>query len=505
MGAGPGDPWLLTRRGEEALRRADVVLYDNLTNPDLLKLAREDVEKIYVGKKARQARPDQAWINQKMIDEARAGRVVARLKGGDGFVFGRGGEEAEALLAAGVRYEVVPGVTSATAAPALAGIPVTQRGINTVFHVLVGFEDPDDPSCSVAWGPLARSGGTLVILMGTFHLGAILNRLLREGLAPETPLATVRSASYPTQRSVRTTLGEAAAHPERAYFPPPAITIIGAVAALDERLNWFERRPLFGRRILLTRPEEEIGGATSMHENLAEAGAWVETFGAIRLEPITPPPPLVGELERAREARGWLILPSPAAIRFFFDRLAAEGLDARALAGIRVAVIGSRSAEALARLGVRADFTPTKPGAAFLAAELPIDADVKSRFALIAGSEISRPELAEDLRARGVECEKLTLYSNHSDPAGVGEILKRLAGEPIDAVAVFSPSAARALAEGLNRADAGGGGAGAARWVAIGETTAAAMRAAGLAPAAVAASPTSEGLIQTLVDLFKTE
>lgn len=487
VGAGPGDPGLLTRRGERALRRADVILYDFLTNPALLEMARPEAERVYVGKRAGEGRPDQEGINARLIAEARKGRIVVRLKGGDGFVFGRGGEEALALREAGVRFEVVPGVSSAIAAPAMAGIPVTHRSLSAALHILTGYEDPDSPGCAAPWDLLARSDNTIVILMGASNIGPILRRLARAGKPRETPLAVVRWGSYARQESLRSTLGAALDNEAGVHLAPPSITIVGAVAGMDEGLNWFERRPLFGRRVALARPEES---GEAIAEALSEAGADVESHPAIRLETLDgAAEEFERGLARAREEKGWLILPSSAAMRHMFAALGGRGLDARALAGVRVAVLSPRGAEALAARGVRADFVSPSASGAALAAALPIG---ESEIAIIAGSSQSRPELAEGLRARGAEAIHSRLYAPVADAEGLAALRERLeAGWP-EAVVVFSPSQAEAIAAALAKFLPR------PVWFAIGATTARAMERLGFALAGVAAEPSADGLIEAL-------
>lgn len=491
VGAGPGDPGLLTRRGEQCLRRADLVLYDNLTNPELLKFTRPEAEKIYVGKKAGEKRFEQEVLNSMLVEAAQAGRIVVRLKGGDSFVFGRGGEEAEALLAAGIKFEVVPGVTSAVAAPALAGIPVTHRGINTVLHILTGYEDPDDPTCSVPWKLFGRGGSTIVILMGQAHIDKILRRLHTAGLPDETPLATVRHGSYADQKSVRMTLGEARARSDAAWMPPPAITIIGGVAGMDAGLNWFESRPLFSRRVLLTRPAESDDAILA---DLREAGAQCENIPVVRIEPRKDVSEnLKRQLDLLRAENGWLVLPSPAAIRHFFRALSESNLDVRAVGGIRIAAVGASSANVLKEFNIVADFIPDEALGASLAASLPLDSN--SKRVLVAGSASSRPELREALAARGVEVAHLALYDTLPDADGARDVVALVERGEVDAVVFFSPSAVRSVAEAAKNSSE------LLRlsiWIAIGPTTAAEMTHLGFAIRATADKPTADALVNLL-------
>ncbi len=481
IGAGPGDPGLLTRRGGQCLARADVILYDNLTNRDLLGLARADAEKIYVGKKAGEPRPDQAWINSLLIEHARAGRVVARFKGGDSFVFGRGGEEAAALLEAGIPFEVVPGVSSALAVPALAGIPVTQRGINTTLHILTGYEDPDDPNCSVPWDLLAQSGNTIVVLMGSIQMNKILARLAAGGLDPKTPLAVIHRGSYENQKSIRAIMESALASPDSIYLPPPSITVIGKVAGLDERLNWFERRPLFGFNIVFTRGGE---GTEDYADKLREAGARVVNAPAIAFEEIneSDPKAFLQRVESIVRDRGWLILPSPTAIRFFFEKLDRAGLDARALQGVRVAVIGDRSAEVMRSHGIHPDFIPVKADGATLAATLPLE-PTDSKRVLIAGSHLTRNELPAGLRERGFDVAHDPLYETIPNTNGLIQLAEALKEDRQTVVLVYAPSAAGFIKDHLTQSGLSLDGN--FRWIAMGPTTYQAMKSLGYNPRAM--------------------
>ncbi len=318
VGAGPGDPGLITVRGAEVLGRADVVVYDRLVDPSLLDLAPADAERVYAGKAPGAPEMDQAEINALLVDRARAGGNVVRLKGGDPFVFGRGGEEAEALAATGVPFEVVPGITSAIGAPAYAGIPVTHRGASTHFTVVTGHEDPAKGSADVDWSALARTGGTLVILMGAGRVGEIASRLVEGGLAPDTPVAAVRNGTRPDQETVRATLATVA----DAGVQAPAAIVVGDVAALD--LTWFESRPLFGRSVVVTRAREQ---ASELRNRLEVLGAEVLELPAIAIEPIEFDVP---QLDRY----GWVVFTSANGVTAFFEHgLASGDLDARALAG----------------------------------------------------------------------------------------------------------------------------------------------------------------------------
>ncbi len=395
VGAGPGDPGLLTRRGAALLEQADVVVYDRLAHPSLVDLAPRAAERINVGKAPGAVEMDQDGINAVLVDRGAAGKTVVRLKGGDPFVFGRGGEEAEALAAAGVAFEVVPGITSAIAAPAYAGIPVTHRGLSTHVTVVTGHEDPAKGTTDTDWAALARAGGTLVILMGAGHLADIAARLVEGGRPPDTPVAAVRWGTLPAQRTIRATLATVADAGVRA----PSAIIVGKVAALD--LAWFESRPLFGRTIVITRAREQ---ASALRTRLELLGAEVVELPAIGFEPMEFVLPELGRY-------AWLVLTSANGVDALFDRgLAPAGLDARALASVQVAAIGPGTAAALERRGIRADLVPERFVAESLLAAFPDPEASGPARVLLARAEQARDVLPEGLEALGYAVDVLAVY-----------------------------------------------------------------------------------------------
>ena len=428
VGAGPGDPGLLTRRGAALLEVADVVVYDRLAHPSLLDLAPATAERINVGKAPGAVEMDQDGINAVLVDRGLQGQAVVRLKGGDPFVFGRGGEEAEALAAAGVAFEVVPGITSAIAAPAYAGIPVTHRGLSTHFTVVTGHEDPAKGTTDTDWAALARAGGTLVILMGAGHISDIATRLIDGGRPPETPVAAVRWGTRPEQRTIRATLATVA----DAGIRPPSAIVVGQVAALD--LAWFEARPLFGSTVVITRAREQ---ASVLRVRLVDLGAEVIELPSISLEPLDFDLPDL-------EGYGWLVLTSANGVDALFDRgLAPKGLDARALAGVQVAAIGPGTATALARRGIRADLIPERFVAESLLSEFaaltkPSDEGRGGRV-LLARAEQARDVLPEGLAELGYEVDVLPVYRTvRAEPPA--EVLERVRTGAIDAITFTSSS-----------------------------------------------------------------
>ena len=405
VGAGPGDPKLLTLRGRECLERADVVLYDYLANPALLSYAAEQAERIYVGRRGKGKYPAQDEINRLLVDRARQGKFVVRLKGGDPFVFGRGGEEAEVLAAAGIEFEVVPGVTAAIAAPAYAGIPVTHRTMASTVTFVTGHEDPDKPAPALEWPKLASSHGTLVFLMGMKNLRAIVSNLLTEGRADTTPVAIVRWGTRAVQQTVVGTLSDIAEKAEVARLEPPTVIVVGEVVRLRTQLNWFEQRPLFGKRILMTRAKEQ---ASEMAGLLASYGA--EPVEAPTIEIAQPTD--WGPADRALveiDSYRWIIFTSVNGVSRFMTRLRQRGLDARCLAGRTICCIGPRTAEELERFGIKADLIPDEYQAEGVLAALA-GHSLQGTRVLIPRAEVAREILPEELRARGASVDVVSVY-----------------------------------------------------------------------------------------------
>lgn len=423
VGAGPGDPKLLTRRGWELLLDAEVVVYDRLAAPALLDLAPPTAIRIDVGKTPGSDEMSQDAINAVLVEHGRAGKRVVRLKGGDPFVFGRGGEEAEALAAAGIEFEVVPGITSAIAAPAYAGIPVTHRGVSTHFTVVTGHEDPTKGHTDVDWAALAAGGGTLVILMGAGHVADIAQRLIDGGRSPDTPVAAVRNGTRLDQHTVRATLATIA----EAEVRPPSAIVVGDVAALD--LTWFESRPLFGRSVVVTRAREQ---ASELRERLEALGAEVLEFPAIAIEPLDF---TVHGLDRY----GWIVFTSANAVAAFFDRgMTRAMLDARALAGVQVAAIGLATETELLARGIIADLMPERFVAESLLESFP-DPQTSGEKVLLPRAEQARDVLVDGLRERGYVVEILPLYRTipaRPDPV----MLERVQSGAVDVITFTSSS-----------------------------------------------------------------
>jgi uroporphyrinogen III methyltransferase/synthase len=354
IGAGPGDPGLITVRGRECIALADVVIYDYLANEQLLEYARPGTELIYAGKIGGAHNHEQWQINDLLVEKAMAGKTVARLKGGDPFIFGRGGEECEALVALGIPFEVVPGVTAAIGAAAYAGIPLTHRHITTSVAFVTGHENPDKESSDIDWEKLSLGSGTVVFYMGVKNLPTITANLLARGRSPQTPVALIRWGTRSEQQVLQGTLGDIADLARHHGFKAPAITVVGEVVNLRQKLAWFDRRPLFGRGILVTRAADQAG---EFGDLLRGRGARVFECPTISLIP----PESTAELDQAITALGtfdWTVFTSVNAVQFFFQRLTALGLDSRALGGCRVCAVGPKTAASLAPYGIRPDLVP---------------------------------------------------------------------------------------------------------------------------------------------------
>jgi len=435
VGAGPGDPGLLTIKGRECISRADVVIYDFLANPVFLEHARDGAELIYVGKQGGCHTASQEEINTLIVEHARQGRIVVRLKGGDPFIFGRGGEEAEELVDAGVDFEVVPGVTSAIAVPAYAGIPLTHRDHTATVAFITGHEDPKKEKSSIAWDKLATGAGTLVFLMGVGNLRAIADRLVEYGRSPGTPVAVIRRGTCPDQETVLGTLDTIAEVAEEAGIRPPAIIVVGEVAKLREKLEWFERRPLFGRRIVVTRAREQASGFL---ERLSLLGADCVQFPTIRVVPPESWEPLDSAV-RQLSRYDWALFTSVNGVKYFLERLEFLGKDVRAMGGLKIGAIGPRTAEAWTRMGIRPDLVPDE-----YRAEAVVEAlarvGVKGGKILIPRALKAREILPEALREMGAEVDVVPAYRTIRPDDDLERVKEMFRQKELDAVTFTSSS-----------------------------------------------------------------
>jgi uroporphyrinogen III methyltransferase/synthase len=434
IGAGPGDPGLFTLKGVRCLGRADLVICDHLADPRLLRYARADAEVAYAGKRAGSG-PSQEEINTFMILRARAGQVVARLKGGDPFIFGRGGEEAEALAKAEIPFEIVPGVTAAIAAPAYAGIPLTHRDFASSVAFVTGHEDPTKGSSGVAWDKLATGVGTLVVFMGASRLREIVDRLLAHGRPAETPAAVIRWGTRAEQRTVVAPLAEIAERARAAHVQPPALLVVGDVVGLRPALGWFEAKPLFGRRIVVARSREEPSALT---EGLEDQGAEVLELPSIRTLPPDDWGPLDAAIARLSAYR-WLCFTSATAVARFWERLEVAGRDARALADLRVAAIGAGTAGALRARGLHADLAAAGYRAEAVERALA-GAEIAGMAVLFPGAAGAAEAVPAALRRRGARVDVVPAFRTALVEWGGEGLATLLAEGQIDAVAFTSSS-----------------------------------------------------------------
>ncbi len=492
VGAGPGDPGLITLKGRDALALADVVVYDRLSNPALLEHARTGAKLVYMGKEPETPGDYQDLINKTLVDAARTGKTVVRLKGGDPFVFGRGSEEIEALKAAGVACEVVPGITSAVAAPAYAGVPVSHRGLATSFTVVSGSEDPAKPEASLDWDALAKTPGTLVLLMGVRRLAEIASALVAGGRAADTPVAVTQWGTLPRQRTVAGTLSDIATRVREAGVGSPAVTVIGAVAGLRDSLRWFDSGPLFGQRVLVTRSRQQ---ASELSALLARAGADPVELPTIEIAPVKDPSELDSLVGRV-SSFDWVVFTSTNGVDAFFGRLAGMGRDARALGGVRVAAIGPATARALADRGVVADFVPDA-----FTTDAVADGfrafDLAGKRVLLPRPDIAPEALASGLRSQSADVHEVVAYRTLV-PDGAAEQAREVLGSGTIAIATFtSSSTVRNIVELLNgdigRLDG-------VRIASIGPVTTKTARELGLRVDVEAREHTVPGLVQALVE-----
>jgi len=453
VGAGPGDPGLITIRGQELLQRAEVVVYDYLANKRFLNHVPASAELIYVGKKGHGVHAQtQDEINQILVDKALSGKMVVRLKGGDPFIFGRGGEEIEEIAKFGIEFEIVPGVTAASAAATYAGIPITHRQYTATVAFVTGHEDPTKQDSTIAWDKLATGVGTLVFYMGIKNLPNITERLIRYGRSPETPAAVIRWASTPAHRTVVGTLATIVDEVKKAGIKPPAVIVVGEVVGLRDTINWFEKRPLLGKKIMVTRTREQ---ASDLVSRLEELGVDCVEFATIALEPPDSWQALDSAIDDLANF-DWLLFTSINAIQFFFRRLFERQLDARVLAGIKIAVVGTATAAELQKYGLVADLLPgTEFTGEGLAATLIEQGVVTGRRFLLPRALKANEALPEILQQAGAEMTVAPVYQNIR-PQGREELLRQeLADNAVDMVTFTSSSTFINFVHMLNPKDDG--------------------------------------------------
>jgi uroporphyrinogen III methyltransferase / synthase len=489
VGAGPGDPGLLTVRAAELLGSADCVVYDALVNPALLERVPPTADRRFVGKRGGAPSVSQDAITELLLEMAQQYEVVVRLKGGDPFIFGRGGEEAEALRDGGVEFEVVPGITAGVAAPAYAGIPVTHRGVSVSVTFLTGHEDPTKGRSDIDWEHLGRLGGTLVFYMGVRKLEENLSRLMVAGRSPETPAAVIEWGTYPRQRTITGTLETIAALASAAGIGAPALVVVGEVVQLRERLAWFESRPLFGRTILVTRARAQASGFAA---ELEELGAEVVQFPTIRIAPPLDPEPLrqaVRELDRY----DWIVFTSVNGVEYLWAELRASGRDTRSLAGVSLCAIGPPTATALEMHGARADLVPDQFVSEAAVAAMAAETQLRDLRVLLPRADIAREALPTLLRAEGAIVNEVDAYRTVLDDHDAGAMRQTLRAGALDLITFTASSTVRNFVK-IFGTETGG-----AKIASIGPITSATARELGFQVDIEAEEYTIPGLIRAIL------
>ncbi len=496
VGAGPGDTGLITVKGKQLIDSADAVVYDALANSALLPPGARETgrpELYYVGKRGgAKVSATQEEINALLVKLAREGKRVVRLKGGDPFVFGRGSEEGQALNDASVSFEVVPGVTAGIAAPAYAGIPITHRGLATSVTFVTGHEDPAKPSTQTNWSALAKSGGTIVLYMGVKTLASISDALIKGGMPGEIPAAAIQWGTQPRQRTVVATLDTIAAKAEEQSITAPVITVIGWSVVLREELNWFERRPLFGKRVVVTRATQQ---ARALSEKLRELGADVIEMPATQIARLDLAP-----LRAAIDNIGdydWLIFTSQNAVAIFWEQLLGRGRDARALAGLRIAAVGPATAGALLERGITVDVIPQRFVAERLLEIMRARDDVARRKVLYVTAEGARDVLPTGLREIGADVTVIEVYRSIADGEGAERLARAIEAGKVDLATFTSASAVRGYIDAVGEELALKVPA-----ASIGPQTSDALREAGIEVKAEAEESTIDGLVSVVLRAF---
>ncbi len=497
VGAGPGDPGLISVKGLECLKQAGVIIYDHLLDERLLDSISAEAEKIYVGKKAGSHTREQDEINQLLVEKAREGRMVVRLKGGDPFVLGRGGEEAEALARHHIPFEVIPGVSSAVAVPAYAGIPVTHRGLASSFAVITGHEDPGKENSSIAWEKLATGVDTLVFLMGMQNLPKIVAKLLEHGRPANTPVAVIRDGTEPEQKTVTGSLTDIIIKVKESHLSPPAVIVVGEVVKLREKLRWFDNRLLFGKRILVTRARHQ---ASVLSKLLSEHGAQPVELPAIDIQNVASSE----ELDRAISNIGsyhWLIFTSVNGVEAFFQRLYGLKFDSRALSGLKIGAIGPATAKDLEMKGIIPDYLPAVYTTEGLTDGLKKWEIAGQRF-LLPRADIATEELSEGIVQLGAEVHEVTVYRTVPVAGAISRARQMLSAGEIDVITFTSSSTVSNLMAAFDKKAPVINGA---KIACIGPRTADTAAKAGLKVDIVATEHTIPGLVAAISDYFKKE
>jgi len=436
VGAGPGDPGLVTLRAKECIENADAIVYDHLANPETLSWARDDAEIIYAGKEPGGSQLSQQQINALLIDKAREGKQVVRLKGGDPFVFGRGAEEAQAIADAGIPFEIVPGITSAIAGPAYAGIPMTHRAHNSHVTFFTGHEDPAKAESAIDYAALAKLGGTQVMLMGVERLGSITNEMLKHGVRGDLPVALVRSATTGQQETLTGSLSDIAQKAVANDFKAPAVAVFGEVVALRDGLNWYEKRPLLGKRIVVTRTRKQ---ASALSKKLRALGAQVIELPTIRIEPPTDLREFA-ELVQDAHIYDWIVFTSANGVEAFFDIFFKLYDDAREIGGACIAAIGPATAQRVKDFHLHVDLQPDEFVAEAVLREFKKQGSIENLRILLVRAEKGRDVLPKELSAAGAIVDEAFAYRTVPETRDTSGARQRLAQDGAELITFTSSS-----------------------------------------------------------------
>ncbi len=445
VGAGPGRADLLTLRGAELLKKADCIICDKLANPQLLKFAKADAEIIHTPKRIGPGSFTQEQINQLMVEKASAGRTVVRLKGGDPYIFGRAAEEAKLLADAGIDFEVVPGITAATAAAEYAGLMLTDRNLSSQVVFVTGREAEDKKDTNIDWHLLAKFSGTIVFYMGVENLRFITDKLLENGMDKDMPVAVVADATLPSQRIVRANLASIADKCKEQKIEPPAVVIIGKTAKGDRALDWLSKKPLFGKTIVVTR--DNTGNAEFAAKIIVRSGSPIE-FETIKLKPLTSSSDFLRALEKINEFN-WVIFTSGNGVRFFFDYLRQLNKDARVFASAKIAAIGTQTAEKLRSFGIISDFVPTIFTSRELGKQIIRFTNLQKKSILLIRSQQASNELPELLEQAGAKVDNIAVYTIETEQTDSALLLEKIKTGKVDWVTFTSPSSAKGFFEQL--------------------------------------------------------
>jgi uroporphyrinogen III methyltransferase/synthase len=497
VGAGPGDPGLISEKGLQCLSQADVIIYDRLVDERLLGAAPLEAERIYVGKSTKEHTREQGEINQLLVEKARDGNTVVRLKGGDPFVLGRGGEEAEALADRSIPFEVVPGASSAVAVPAYAGIPVTHRNLASSFAVFTGHENTSQASSSIDWEKLTKGVDTLVFLMGMENLPIIVGKLLEYGRPPDTPVAVIKNGTQPEQKTIVGSLKDIEDKVREHRFGPPAVIVVGEVVRLRRKLRWFDNRPLFGKRILVTRAQHQ---ANALNQLLSERGARPVELPVIDIQATAN----TKELDRAisnLEQYDWIVFTSVNGVSSFFQRLYELKLDARALKGLKIGVIGPATAKALEIRGIIPDYLPQVYTSQGFLAGLSRQ-DITGQQFLLPRADIADKELAEAISQLGAEVYEVVVYRTVPVATAIPQVKEMLLSREIDVITFTSSSTVSNLVALFNKEELAANNA---KIACIGPKTADTAARVGLKVDIVASENTIPGLVTAIEKYFSKE